>query len=91
MPSTPVKTIRATSVAEAQRDRILRALRQRPQTTEDLRKMGVMMPAARVKELRDRFGHAIETTRITMVDRDSWPHVRVALYSLGEQEGRRDA
>lgn len=79
------------SATEAQRERILQALRQRPQSSEDIRRLGVMQPAARVKELRDRFGHHIETTRITMVDRDSWPHAGVALYSLVEQKGGRDA
>ncbi len=73
---------RPSSATEAQRERILRALRRGPQSTDSLRKMGVMMPAARVKELRDRFGCFIETTRITMVDRDGFIHCGVALYSL---------
>lgn len=74
--------------SEAQRQRILAALRVRPQTSYDLRRIGCYQAPARVKELRDRFGYRIETTRITLVDRDGYLHPRAALYSLvGEPEG----
>lgn len=69
---------------EAQRQRILEALRRRAQTTEDLRKIGIFQAAARIKELRDRFGYRIETVRVTVVDRESYPHPRAALYVLHE-------
>lgn len=68
--------------SEAQRQRILAALRVRPQTSYDLRRIGCYQAPARVKELRDRFGYRIETTRITLVDRDGYTHPRAALYSL---------
>lgn len=68
--------------SEAQRQRIIEALRRRPQTTEDLRKLGIFQAPARVKELRDRFGYGISTARITVVDREGYPHPRAALYSL---------
>lgn len=74
--------------SEAQRQRILAALRRRPQTTEDLRKIGIFQAATRVKELRDRFGYLIDTTLVTVIDREGFPHPRAALYSLrGEPEG----
>lgn len=74
--------------SEAQRQRILDALRRRPQTSYDLRRIGCYQAPARVKELRDRFGYMIETTRVTLVDRDGYRHPRAALYSLvGEPEG----
>lgn len=74
--------------SEAQRQRILAALRVRPQTSYDLRRIGCYQAPARVKELRDRFGYRIETTRITLVDRDGYSHPRAALYSLvAEPEG----
>jgi hypothetical protein len=74
--------------SEAQRQRILAALRVRPQTSYDLRRIGCYQAPARVKELRDRFGYRIETTRITLVDRDGYLHPRAALYSLvAEPEG----
>ncbi|MGC3986245.1 MAG: helix-turn-helix domain-containing protein [Pseudorhodoferax sp.] len=68
--------------SEAQRERIVAALRVRPQTSYDLRRLGCYQAPARVKELRDRFGYKIETTRITLVDRDGYLHPRAALYSL---------
>ena len=73
-----------SSHSEAQRQRILAALRRRPQTTEDLRSIGVFQVATRVKELRDRFNFDIETVRVTVVDRESYSHPRAALYVLHE-------
>ncbi|WP_370878419.1 helix-turn-helix domain-containing protein [Variovorax paradoxus] len=74
--------------SEAQRQRILAALRCRPQTTEDLRKIGIFQAATRVKELRDRFGYRIETALVTVIDREGFLHPRAALYSLrSEPEG----
>ncbi|VTU29508.1 hypothetical protein H6CHR_03209 [Variovorax sp. PBL-H6] len=71
-----------SSHSQAQRQRILEALRRRPQTTEDLRRIGIFQAPARVKELRDRFGYVIETVRVTVIDRESYPHPRAALYVL---------
>ena len=73
--------------SEAQRQRILAALRRRPQTTEDLRQIGIFQAATRVKELRDRFNYDIETVRVTVIDRESYPHPRAALYVLHEPKG----
>lgn len=67
---------------EAQRQRILKALKAGPRTTEDLRKIGIFAAAARIKELRDRFGYDITTDLIQVTDREGFPHPRVALYSL---------
>lgn len=76
--------------SEAQRQRIVQALRHRPQTSYDLRRLGCYQAAARVKELRDLFGYVIETTRITLYDRDGYMHPRAALYSLvSEPDGER--
>ena len=72
---------------EAQRERILDALRRRAQTTEDLRMIGIFQAAARIKELRDRFHFNIETVRVTVVDRESYAHPRAALYVLHEPKG----
>lgn len=71
-----------STATEAQRDRILRALAIRPQTSYDLRRIGCYQSAARIKELRDRFGHHITTDSITLVDRDGFWHARCALYTL---------
>jgi hypothetical protein len=68
--------------SEAQRQRILEALRRRPQTSYDLRRIGCYQAPARIKELRDRFGYVIQTDRVTLVDRDGYLHPRAARYSL---------
>jgi hypothetical protein len=73
-----------STASEAQRDRILEALTLRPQTTIDLRKMGALQSASRIKELRE-LGHEISTTRVTLVDVDGFTHVGCALYSLVSQ------
>ena len=71
-----------STTTQAQRDRILAALRRRPQTTEDLRKLGIFATAARVKELRDVDGHRIDTALVTLYDREGYVHRRAARYSL---------
>lgn len=73
--------------SQAQRDRIVEALRRRPQTTEDLRKLGIFQAPARVKELRDRHGYEIETTRVTLVDREGYLHPGAARYTLIREPG----
>jgi hypothetical protein len=68
--------------SEAQRQRILAALRRRPQTSYDLRRLGCYQAPARIKELRDKFGYRIETQRVTVIDRDGYAHARAARYVL---------
>jgi hypothetical protein len=75
-----------STATEAQRDRILAALRRRPQTTSDLRQIGIFQAATRIKELRDRFGYRIDTMRVTLVDPDGFTHVGAALYSLVDEQ-----
>lgn len=72
---------RSTSSA-AQRDRIIKALRTGPKTSYDLRRLGCYQAPARIKELRDKFGYTISTQRVTLWDRDGWPHRGAALYTL---------
>ena len=74
---------------DAQRERIIEALRLRPHTSYDLRRLGIYQAPARVKELRDRFGYGITTDPVVIVDRDGYRHARVALYTLiSEPEGQ---
>lgn len=74
-----------SSATEAQEARILAALRIRPRTTEDFRKLGIFQISARIFGLR-RKGWNIVTERVTVVDRDSYAHPRAALYSLADPE-----
>lgn len=67
----------------AQRARLLERLQVGAvDTIEARRDLNVMMPAARIKELRDA-GHPIQTQRITMTDDQGRTHAGVALYYLG--------
>ena len=68
--------------SEAQRQRIAEALRRRPQTTHDLRCLGVFQVATRIKEMRDRFGFNILTERVALYDRDGYLHRGAARYVL---------
>ena len=57
-----------STATEAQRARIVQMLRTGPKNTMELRRAGVMMPAARIKEMNDEYGYSIPT-----VDRvDLW-------------------
>jgi hypothetical protein len=69
-----------TSTA-AQQQRILDALRLRPHTSYELRRMGCYQCPARIFELRGQ-GHNISTARVTVVDSDGYSHVGAALYTL---------
>lgn len=71
-----------SSATRAQYKRILEALRIRPQTSYDLRRLGIYQAPARIKELRDRFSYSISTDPVVIVDRDGYRHARVALYTL---------
>jgi hypothetical protein len=77
-----------STASEAQRERILHALRQGPKTSYDLRRLGCYQAPARIKELRDKFGYVITTERVTLYDRDGYMHPRAARYALiSEPEG----
>lgn len=68
--------------AENQRNIILNALKDSPKTIIELRHdYGVMMPAARIKELREE-GHRIDTVRMTCFTPDEVKHSNVAQYVL---------
>lgn len=68
--------------ADNQQAIILMALRDGPKTTIELRHdFGVMMPAARMKELREQ-GYKIDTVRITCLTPDGIKHGKVAKYVL---------
>lgn len=71
-----------STATEAQRKRVIEALRLRPQTSYDLRRLGIYQAPARVNELRDKFGYSITTDPVVIVDRDGYHHARVALYTL---------
>ena len=76
-----VADLKATS-AYAQRQRVLALLIDHPASTFELRdRYNVMMPGARVIELREQ-GHEILTERRNLPDRFGRIHPRVAVYVL---------
>lgn len=72
-----------STATEAQYDRVLHMLRQRNHNTMELRRNGVMMPAARIKELNERYGYTIDRVdQISIWDEWGFRHNRVAVYGL---------
>lgn len=71
-----------STATREQYKRIIEALRIRPQTSYDLRRIGIYQAPARIKELRDKFSYSITTDPVVIVDRDGYHHARVALYTL---------
>ena len=73
---------KSTSTA-AQYQRIIQMLRPDRKNTMQLRRAGVMMPAARIKELNDKFGYEIvRVSQVTLWDEWGFAHKGVAVYEL---------
>lgn len=80
-----LKTSRVNDTSgNAQRARLLAQVQQAGSVTTIAARseLNIMMPAARVKELRE-LGHPIKTHRITMTDDQGRAHHGIALYYLG--------
>ena len=76
------RTIDNSPASIAQRERFLRALRLGTVNTFDARdRLGILMPAARIFELR-ALGYEIDVDYRRAVDRDGVEHDRIAHYSL---------
>lgn len=70
------------SSTSAQRTRLLARLQLGPVDTITARsELNILMPAARIKELKER-GHPIHAQRISMTDEQSRTHHGIALYYL---------
>lgn len=68
--------------ASAQRSRLLARLQLGPVDTLTARsELNILMPAARIKELKER-GHPIRAQRISMTDDQGRTHHGIALYYL---------
>ena len=82
-PSEPTKPLNPHDTSINNQHAIcLRALAISPQSTIDLRHIyGVMMPASRIKELRN-LGNDIATVRVTETTPDNISHKGVAKYIL---------
>lgn len=89
MSATTTKHGSKSTSARAQYERIVILTRTGETSTIDLRRGGVMMPAARIKEMNERLGYNI----IRVALRDLWDewgfcHPRVAIYALISEPGR---
>ena len=61
-------------------------------STLDFRKMGVIHPSGRIKEMNERLGYYIPTVdQRTVIDDQGFPHPRIAFYELIDRpaQGRR--
>ncbi|GAC1034394.1 hypothetical protein thsps21_52230 [Pseudomonas sp. No.21] len=68
--------------SQAQQTRLLNRLQQGPVDTLTARSdLNILMPAARIKELRD-LGYDIRTQRITLIDKYGHTHQGIALYYM---------
>lgn len=82
--ASPKKTHVNDISGHAQRARLLARVQQAGSVTTIAARseLNIMMPAARVKELREQ-GHPINTHRITMTDDQGRTHHGIALYYIG--------
>lgn len=74
-----------STATEAQYARIDRAFDSAGKliSTLDFRKMGVIHPSGRIKEMNERLGFNISTADLrTVIDDEGFPHPRVAFYEL---------
>lgn len=84
--ASPKKTHIHDASSIAQRSRLLERLFVQPVDTITARsELNIMMPAARVKELRDR-GHDIRRHLITLTDEQGRTHHGIALYYLSTRD-----
>jgi len=67
---------------EVQLEKIMALLRQGPKTTIDLRNQGIMMPAARVHQLKHECNHTITSEWVTLYDANGFRHSKCARYHL---------
>ena len=72
-----------STTAQAQCNRLLELLRQRPQNSHELTEAGIYHPPARIKDLR-KSGYNIETHRINLTDRWGYEHRGCGLFELHE-------
>jgi len=72
-----------STATAAQYERIAAELRPGQKSTIDLRLAGIMMPAARIKEMNERLGFNIVRIDLRdLYDEQGFLHPRVAIYEL---------
>ena len=77
------KSSAKSTANEAQYERIVSMTRTGEKSTIDLRRGGVMMPAARIKEMNEKRGYEIKRVdRRDLYDDEGYCHPRVTVYAL---------
>jgi hypothetical protein len=76
-----------STTTEVQLAKVLTLLRQGPKTTMELRDHGIMMPAARVFQLKRERRYAITTELLTLFDAQGIRHAKCARYHLTDDAG----
>lgn len=85
------KYSRKSTATEAQYERIDRAFDCAGKliSTLDFRKMGVLHPAGRIREMNREMGFYIPTVDLrTVIDEQGFPHMRIAFYELIDRPKR---
>lgn len=81
--STVADVLKSKSTAtEVQLEKAMALLRQGPKTTIELREHGIMMPAARIFQLKNERNHTIISELVTLFDANGYRHSKCARYSL---------
>jgi hypothetical protein len=89
--STDAEILNSKSTAtEIQLAKVIALLRTGPKTTIELRQHGIMMPAARVFQLKREHDYAITTELLALYDTEGIRHSKCARYHLVEQPGHAD-
>jgi hypothetical protein len=73
-----------STATEVQLKKVIALLRQGPKTTMELREHGIMMPAARVFQLKNERQHIIQSELIPLFDAYGYRHSKCARYHLIE-------
>lgn len=90
--STGPEILASKSTAiDVQLAKVVALLRQGPKTTIQLRSRGIMMPAARVFQLRRQHDLNISTELVTLYDTEGIRHQKCARYHLVEGVPRKEA
>jgi hypothetical protein len=71
-----------STATEIQLQKVITLLCQGPKTTMDLRAHGIMMPAARVFQLKNEHDLIITSQWVTLYDENGYKHSKCARYSL---------
>ena len=94
-PATKTRKYSLKSTAiEAQYERVDRAFDYPGKliSTLDFRKMGVIHPSGRIKEMNEKLGYYIPTVdQRTVIDDQGFPHPRIAFYELIDRPAQRRA